>query len=266
MASTPSASALSAVLRCRRNIWTRNSPSKRPAASAYSLGLSGGTGRDSAAEHSRSKQASAWEAFLHGERVVVGRLAVAYTRVDGNVSRKKEPVTVDKVCQTLSQPRLWDAGDAHSSVQNALMRQLARKLTPNFPGTDKCSQMIRKIQNEKFAAHICYAFSIHRASDFPHGVLRVSLSSTCLMEKAGQIPSFLWLQLKSTCVSLSSLVSQIMLYKLAVLCKSNSPQLCQQDVSSREDDVVQVNGQISGPADFLDDCFSENKVTEDRPD
>ncbi|XP_030248532.1 uncharacterized protein LOC115566721 isoform X2 [Sparus aurata] len=78
MASTPSASALSAVLRCRGKIWTRNPPTKRPAASVYSLGLSGGAVRDPPAERARSNQASAWEAFLRGERVVVGRrLAVA---------------------------------------------------------------------------------------------------------------------------------------------------------------------------------------------
>ncbi|GLD53097.1 uncharacterized protein AKAME5_000588700 [Lates japonicus] len=86
MASTPSASALSAVLRCRGNIWTRNPPTKRPATSGYSLGLAGGTLRDSPAERNRSNQVSAWEAFLQGERVAVGGgLTVAYKspQVDG---------------------------------------------------------------------------------------------------------------------------------------------------------------------------------------
>ncbi|KAF3839510.1 hypothetical protein F7725_018227 [Dissostichus mawsoni] len=62
MASTPSASALSAVLRCRGNILTRNPPTKRPASSAYSLGLAGVC----PAKRARPNQSSAWEAFLQG--------------------------------------------------------------------------------------------------------------------------------------------------------------------------------------------------------
>ncbi|XP_054878849.1 uncharacterized protein LOC129353521 [Poeciliopsis prolifica] len=58
MASTPSASALSAVLRCRGNIWTRNPPTKRPASAAYSLGLAGGPLRDSPAERGGSSRGS----------------------------------------------------------------------------------------------------------------------------------------------------------------------------------------------------------------
>ncbi|KAK6326200.1 hypothetical protein J4Q44_G00018450 [Coregonus suidteri] len=43
MASTPSASALSAVLRCRGNILARNQANKkRPGTSGYSLGLACG--------------------------------------------------------------------------------------------------------------------------------------------------------------------------------------------------------------------------------
>ncbi|KAF1388313.1 hypothetical protein PFLUV_G00088910 [Perca fluviatilis] len=67
MASTPSTSALSAVLRCRGNIWTRNPPTKRPATSAYSLGLTGG----SPVERTRSNQASAWEPSLQGDRALL---------------------------------------------------------------------------------------------------------------------------------------------------------------------------------------------------
>nr|XP_049586503.1 uncharacterized protein LOC125975251 isoform X2 [Syngnathus scovelli] len=47
MASTPSASALTSVLRCRGTLWTRNPPSKRSSPSAYGPALAGGTRRDS---------------------------------------------------------------------------------------------------------------------------------------------------------------------------------------------------------------------------
>ncbi|XP_014846907.1 PREDICTED: uncharacterized protein LOC106920421 isoform X2 [Poecilia mexicana] len=70
MASTPSASALSAVLRCRGNIWTRNPPTKRPASAAYSLGLAGGTLRDSPAQRGGSSRWSEWRILRRGERLV----------------------------------------------------------------------------------------------------------------------------------------------------------------------------------------------------
>lgn len=60
MASTPSASALSAVLRCRRNIWT--TPSAH---------LTGSTARDLPV-----RTVSLWEAFTLRERIVLGRLAL----------------------------------------------------------------------------------------------------------------------------------------------------------------------------------------------
>lgn len=61
MASTPSASALSAVLRCRRNIWT--TPSAR---------LTGNSARDLPV-----RTVSLWEAFTDGEKIVLGRLALS---------------------------------------------------------------------------------------------------------------------------------------------------------------------------------------------
>ncbi|KAI9532131.1 hypothetical protein NQZ68_034336 [Dissostichus eleginoides] len=85
MASTPSASALSAVLRCRGNILTRNPPTKRPVSSAYSLGLAGVC----PAKRARPNQSSAWEAFLQG--VSGGRsVTVAFKspRVAGFMSLK----------------------------------------------------------------------------------------------------------------------------------------------------------------------------------
>ncbi|KAF7226518.1 uncharacterized protein [Nothobranchius furzeri] len=72
MASTPSASSLSAVLRCREEIWTRNLPAKRPAA-AYSLGLSGGVRGDAPAKPSGPNRGFEWRIFSRGERPVAGR-------------------------------------------------------------------------------------------------------------------------------------------------------------------------------------------------
>lgn len=254
MASTPSASALSAVLRCRGNIWTRNPPTKRPATSVCSLGLAGGVVRDSPAERTRSNQESACEAFLQGERVVVGRrLTVAYKspRVDGKVQREKDSRDINKLCH----PKLsQSSGHAHSAVpgvQNALVRQLARRLTSNLPGTDSCSQMIHMIKYEIYAAHICKIGCVQESSEFPAGALKVSITSPCLRENAGQIPSFMltgWSTLKSTCLSLTALVSQFMCLKLAVLWRSSSspddaPQhlLSQQDEKHTRNDALQVS-------------------------
>ncbi|CAB1452792.1 unnamed protein product [Pleuronectes platessa] len=86
MASTPSASALSAVVRCRGNIWARNPPTKRPASAGYSLGLAAGARRDPPADFNRPNRPSAWEV---GERAAAGgRLTVtcASPQADGQLS------------------------------------------------------------------------------------------------------------------------------------------------------------------------------------
>ncbi|KAF7653590.1 hypothetical protein LDENG_00081010 [Lucifuga dentata] len=130
MASTPSASALAAVLRCRGNILTRNPPTKRPATSAYNFGLTG--------ERTRSNRASTWEILLRGQRVAVGkRLSVTYvsSRLNDKVLRKKDPL----LQSSMFAPE--DARLAASGAKNALLvRQLARKLISNLFGKDKSSQ------------------------------------------------------------------------------------------------------------------------------
>lgn len=69
MSSAPSACALTAVLRCRRNIWTRNPPSTQPLSAAHSLGTAGWP-----AERARPHTASAWEAIAPRERVTMGNI------------------------------------------------------------------------------------------------------------------------------------------------------------------------------------------------
>lgn len=260
MASTPSASALSAVLRCRGNIWTRNPPTKRPATSAYSLG--------SPAERARSHQATAWEAFLQGDRVLVGRrLTVAYRspRV-----KDKDCREIKKLCHPKLSQSAQDARSAVPGVQNALVRQLARRLTSNLPGRDKCSQIIHKIKYKTYAIHICKIISVKETSDFPAGVLKVSIMSPCLVGNEGQIPSFVltgWSALKSTCLSLTALVSEVMLLKLAVLWRSSSsPDDMHQNIRNN---ALQANGQIHNPADLTsskENSGSGQMNPEDRPD
>lgn len=283
MASTPSASALTAVLRCRGNIWTRNPPTKRPATSAYSLGLAGGTVRDSPAERPRSQQAPTWEALLQGEGVVVGRgLAVTYnsSRVDEKMLREKGSREKNKLCYPkLSRSRAHaprDAYSAASGAQNALVRQLALKLISNLPGTDTCSQIIQMIKYDKYAAHIYKIVFVQETIEFPTGILKVSITPSCLMENSKQIPSFVltgWSTLKTTCLSLTALVSEIIFCKLAVLCRSSSspdsaPQhlLSQQDAKNIKNDAVQANGQNHSPTDLNSSKDSAQKITEDRPD
>ncbi|XP_051262349.1 uncharacterized protein LOC127366935 [Dicentrarchus labrax] len=289
MASTPSASALSAVLRCRGNLWTRNPPTKRPATSVYSLGLAGGVVRDSPAERTLPDQASAWEAFLQGERVVVWRkltLAFKSPCVDGKVRRQKKSRESNKLCH----PKLSQSpGDAHSAVpgvQNALVRQLARGLTFNLPGVDECSKIIQMIKYKTYATYmhthmqICKIglVFVQEISESPAGVLKVSIPSPCVMEDAGQIPSFVltgWSTLKSTCLSLTALVSELMFLKLGLLCRSSSspkdaPQhlLSQQDEENIKDNALQENGQIDssiGPISTQDNSGSRQRITKHRP-
>lgn len=211
MASTPSASALSAVLRCRGKLWTRNPPTKRPTTSVYSLGIAGGVARISPAERDRVPEASAWEAFLKGERVSAGRaLALQLTspRVDVKVRRGKDSWR----CDTLCHPKLSQSlGDAHSAAPG-VQKPPARQITP----TIRC---------ETLCAHVCRIVIVQEEFDeYPAGALKVSIRTTC----SGQGPHFVlcgWSTLTRTCFSLTALVSEFM---LGVLCGSsgrpNAPQ------------------------------------------
>ncbi|XP_034553975.1 uncharacterized protein LOC117823048 [Notolabrus celidotus] len=274
MASTPSASALSAVLRCRGNIWARNPPTKRPATSAYSLGLAGGVVRDSPAE-----EESVWEAFLRGERVIMGRrLAVAYEcpRVDGTVRRGKDSEDMNKLCHPkLSQSPGHARSDVHG-VPNALVRQLTRTLTPNLPGVDKCSKIIHRIKYGTNAAHICKVVFVRECRESPAGVFKVSITSPCLVQNTGQIPSFMstgWSTLKSTCLSLTTLVSELIFMKLVCRSSSNQDDAPQLLLNQQGDRVcrnldLHANGQTPSHRTDLTptSSVSGQRITEDRPD
>ncbi|XP_034730833.1 uncharacterized protein LOC117946658 [Etheostoma cragini] len=260
MASTPSTSAVSAVLRCRGNFWTRNPPTNRPASSAYSLGLTG----DSPAERTRSKEASAWEPSFQGDRVLAGRL---YKSIHVVVIMLTEKDSYER--KTLGPAKLLQsAGDAHSSgVQNALVRQQAGRLISNLPGLTMCTQIIRKIINKTYAPHICKVIIVQKMNEFP--VLNVLITFPWVMENARQMPSFVltgWSTLKSSCVSLTALVSEFM---LVVLWRSSSspddaPQ--HQDIKNN---AFQANGHIHSPTGITsskDNFGSGHMIPEGRPD
>nr|XP_033958996.1 uncharacterized protein LOC117461287 [Pseudochaenichthys georgianus] len=264
MASTPSASALSAVLRCRGNILTRNPLTKRPASSAYSLGLAGVC----PAKRAQSNQPSAWEAFLQGVsggRSVTG--AFKSPRVAGKVLREEETRGNNK----LNRPKLsQSAGDVLSHVpggHNSLVRQLARRLTCNLPGIDKCSAIIQTIKYETSATHICKIAFVQEMCEFPVGVLKVFIKSPCLMENAGH--SFVlsgWSTLKSTCLSFTALVSGFMSLKLAVFWRSSSipDDALHQNIKSN--DLQTDNHSPSDITSSKDNSGSGQMVPEDKRD
>ncbi|XP_016334911.1 uncharacterized protein LOC107683376 [Sinocyclocheilus anshuiensis] len=82
MASTPSASALSAVLRCQGNILARKQANKkRPPASVYGLGMTCG-------DSVRSSFRSLWGFIFHRERVEIPGVLSATARFETGCSGK----------------------------------------------------------------------------------------------------------------------------------------------------------------------------------
>lgn len=274
MASTPSASALSAVLRFRGNLWTRNPPTKRPVTSVYSLGPAGEVICDSPAERNRSNRASAWEAFLQEGRVVVGRrltVAIQSPQVDKRMMRERDSGEINNVCH----PKVSQfPGGAHSaaSAVHAPVRQPQRSVPPNLQGKDIISQ----IKHKTYPSHACKIILIQGIGEFPAGVLKVTITSPCLVGNAGQKPTFVftgWPTLRNSCLNLSVLVSQLMCLKLAVLNRSSSSSSSspedapQKDEKNIQTDALQDNGQINGSTDLISTkSGSGRRITEDRPD
>ncbi|XP_035991389.1 uncharacterized protein LOC105919148 [Fundulus heteroclitus] len=231
MASTPSASALSAVLRCRGNIWSRNPPTKRPASAAYSLGLAGGTRGDSPAERSGSSRASEWRILPRGERLVsAGGLSVS-CRWDGGendasvgeVFRENQKLCIVSKLSRSSQP-------AAPGGRDALLHQLLLSLSSSLQGGDKLSKIIQVIIPEASAAR--------RVSvQLPAGVLKLSITSQLKVQNPGS--------------PLTSLVSWLIFSKR--LTKLISA------------DLRQENTQVHESSEKGCCCCSE-EMTHDRPD
>ncbi|KAM4736464.1 uncharacterized protein FYW61_006601 [Anableps anableps] len=228
MASTPSASALSAVLRCRGNIWTRNPPTKRPASAAYSLGLAGGTLRDSPADRGGSSRGSEWRILPRGERLVpAGGLSVSCRWDTGEheapgeeVFRKNGKLSISKLPQS--------SQSAAPSGQNAPLHQLLLSLSSTLHGGHSFSKIIHIITPE--------ASDAQRTSlQLPAGVLKLSVTISSR------------LKVQSPSSSLTSLVSWLIVSKR--LMKSVST------------DTTQENTQI-----HKNSCRSGREETHDPPD
>lgn len=103
MSSAPSASALSAVLRCRGTIWSRNPPSQQPRSAARSRAPPG------------RRSAPAWEASGLRERVLLGKII---TVVFGSL----------QVAFRAPRSKRWRAEARHAAPAAPKARHLARTL------------------------------------------------------------------------------------------------------------------------------------------
>lgn len=183
--------------------------------------------------------------------MVVGILTVQYNAppVNGRTIRGKDFRGTDH-------PKLGPE-DAHSAAPggpNALARQLAFKLTSNLLVPDTCSHVIQMIKHAQIS-DIVFA---HGASELPTGVLKVTISSS---EKAEQMSCILS-ALRSTCLSLTALVSDVMFRNLAVLCRSFS----RQDDEPRHLPQKIARTLKNGPKSSKDDSVYVKKMSVDRPD
>ncbi|XP_053699601.1 uncharacterized protein LOC128746523 [Synchiropus splendidus] len=187
MASTPSGSALTAVLRCRRNVWARNKPSKRPPPAGYSLGLAGVLAQEAPAERGR------------GARIVVrARLAVNNPshELKGNMQTRA------RLKDCFSKLR---GPDPEEPVGGDFLRHLARKVISSFRGADRHPSIV--------ITHVCpaqvYQIVLVQEITEQFGESRCSGSS---------IVSRGWSTLRDTCLSLTTMLSDVMFRKLAGLC------------------------------------------------
>uniref|UniRef100_H3D256 Uncharacterized protein n=1 Tax=Tetraodon nigroviridis TaxID=99883 RepID=H3D256_TETNG len=173
MSSAPSAPALSAVLRCRGNIWRRNSPSKPPLSAA----------------HSPATAASAWEAASRRERVVTGTTTPAVFESLRGAFRGPRNNRV-----SVPERRPAEARRAASAAPNA--RGLARTLRYGwfctFPRLDPLSALVFRLSAR------CSRGTQPVAETVPFWVLR------------------------SACVTLSRLVSELVSRSFLALLRRSS--------------------------------------------
>lgn len=189
MSSAPSTSALSAVLRCRRNIWTRNSPSKQPLSAAHSLETAG-----SPAERAPSRTASAWEAIALREQVMMGKIrTVVFESLQAGCRVPRNNQVSDR--------KLWqvEARCAASGAPNA--RNLARTL--------KCGC-------------IC---TFSRLNPLSALVFKLSARSSRALKTVGKMPYSVlagWSPLRRACLYLTRRVSERMNTSLLVVLRRSS--------------------------------------------
>lgn len=190
MASTPSASALSAVLRCRGKIWTRNPSAKRPAPAAYGLGLAGAALREPSAERGGSSSAAA----RGGSSSAAARRLLPPGERGGLLSVACRWVTQDTFTQDsekmnkLLSPKL-SSGSARAAAPRGQQHSHVRKTTSHLPGRERCSKLTSVLPLEL----VTYV---------PRRVLKVTVTSPWSMGSTS--PG--WKKLRSACVTLTALL------------------------------------------------------------
>lgn len=231
MASAPSASALSAVVRCRGTILKRNPQSKRPAARVYgSLGVG----------HSSVPPARADLLFFlrQGEREPLGRRRVTLAFVSHHHRVKSAG---DKSCE-LGKLRhsavAQSSGSAHLAVHDKLVSQVARGLLSFLPSGGVVRTVAYRVRSSSSweVAHELGAVS--------PGALKVSLTSHGSAGNSGHAPCFVtssWTTMKKAWVSLTALVSEVMCSSLALVFCSSSSKAAQLDRKQPEESDQQVN-------------------------
>lgn len=187
---------------------------------------------------------SAWEAFLHGERVVVWRgltLTLHSPGLDVKEARNNDSRGINKLRHSNLSQTSGDARSAVPGAQNTPVRRLAHTLMSYLPGIETFSTIIR---TSKYRTHEVHACKVLFVEEFPAAGLKVSIKSACLMENGGHMPylvSSSWSALKSTCLSLTALVSELVFLKLTELCRSNSSPDAPQRLLSKLDEVRPYN-------------------------
>lgn len=238
MASVPSASALSTVLRCRGNIWTRNPKSKRPAAGVYgSLGMG------------RSAVPARTDLLLllrGGEQGPQGRRRVTAAfkshQGRGESARDKNSCELDKlrysrVAQSSGSARLL-------TVHDAPVSQLARGIFSFRPRwTDRICGAVRTVTSRIRSSPYWEIAVVQELGGLPAGALKVSLISPCPVGDSGHAPCLAtssWTTLKKACFSQTALVSGVVCSSLALLLSSSSFNPAQLDRKQTEDSNQQV--------------------------
>ncbi|XP_054639011.1 uncharacterized protein LOC129185681 [Dunckerocampus dactyliophorus] len=210
MASTPSASALTSVLRCRGKFLARNPPAKRTATAALSPALASRHRRDLSADHPRSGRSRVW-AFVHGERCVLA--------VRQNCSPAGKVISGVE----LRHPR----GAARPSAPRGLT------VTTRQPG--EAHQPDGVLQPLRHARACQVKFLIQDARQPSCDVWRVSVI------QAGD-------SLRNTCWALKLLLTQAVFRKMATLCSSTRGRSDKEKTADVTNDALQnVPQAANGP-------------------
>lgn len=239
MASAPSASALSAVLRCRGNLWKRNPQSARPGAAVYSSGLARGRSQAPA-------RVDLLLLFRGGTRASPGRRRRRLTAALASHQRRvdtSEGENSRELGNLLRHSRVAQSppGSARPpAVRHALVAQLARGFLSLVPCcTDVLPGVVRTVTYRGRALDTALAQEL---GGLPAGALKVSVISPRSVGDGGHAQQCLatssWTTVKNACLSLTALVSGVMCSRLAVLFRPGSSETAVQPdhQQSRESD------------------------------